>query len=1467
MSQAKDPRPLRDILKMIDSNNTAISLINSFETQIERGFVFERLFDLIIKFGCCDRFPSALYAYKTGNMNMGYLTDVTNLQKYIKYNNLFSGKSGGASDITLYNKDRGRWVFSSCKYPSSDVEEKGVRYYDVQDIVSVAGHKRHLYTNYEIYLMVPNKRDAVARIGKANVSSEHITKHLKNQNILDMADLEQGYARLKKALHSISFEFEQINAKFCSKFDKGYLNLYFHQKMMIVKTMELIDSGETDFLWGWKCRAGKTFGVGGLIRDAYIRAQTKYDGLNVLIITPAPTETSSQFEDMLCEYKDFNGLNIINIKSGEYMRSIEYEDSNIIIVSKQLLQNYTGENANPDIQDLGLDLIVFDENHFGGTTSLSKSIIDTYCSKKTARVFLTATYHKPLREWSIPEKCRMFWDIEDEMFCKKRDINALRAKHGSVVDLFVDDSNKDDVLSNYDRMPEMVILTTMFDTERYDHIRSSIQDTAYGFSMETLFSMDAGNFKYVGAIRKVLRYISGSMTETDFKKGDKSYFGRITKISTKMGSRTILNSSSFTSQLWFLPFGIGRKISDVSECLAKLMLEDDVLKNYEILIINSSIRDNVKDIKARINDAEIKGKYQKKDGLILLAGNQCSLGITLPLVDVVFLMNNTFSSDVIMQMMYRCMSESADGKKKAGFVIDLNISRILNTVVDYNISGADKAKTVDSKISYIVNNELMRIDPDMFDTKRNKSKIIDRLIEIWRADPVNNLKTLLRKIERNVIELEEMDQSTINRIFMESMISDAPTRSKIKMDSDTDQITHSGQTIQVDDTDSDIDTDDSNSDAESDDTDDHRYIQTDISFTKDVLPYIIMLSCILTIDDNTKDFLEILRTIKANKMLMAVFEDQTMIWWNQKKVIDIVETLVAKYVHENSDTYNIAIQFKMSLQSLIDKPAELLELIDDCLKPKQLEKRKFGEVFTPMTIINEMLDKLPKAVWLDKNLKWFDPANGMGNFPIAIYIRLFESLKKVIPDDETRKRHILQNMLYMAELNKKNVFVCREIFNIDGKYKLNLYEGDSLKLDTQKVWKIEKFDIIVGNPPYNEELKRTGAKPLYNQFIDKFIDKCTHMLFIIPSRWFAGGKGLDKFRKSMLNRSDIVLIKHFDDATKIFGKMVNIEGGVNYFLKSVGYRGLSEFNGTQIKLNKYDILVDSKYYELIDALESYEKITKNYRSQDHYKIQTNDKRLVDDEADGRIVCYVSQQKGFRKYIDRDEITKDYDTWKVLTARANGNSKCFGNIFIGTNEEVHCKTYISFNVDSKNEAESLVSYMKCKMPNLLLSLRKISQDISESTCSWIPIVPLDQIWTDADVHTYFELTPKQIKLITDADIKGYKSLNANTNTKDDVSNDSDASADSIESDDSDWVPQRKVVKSTKSTKSTKLAKPKSSTTKADAKLYRVIRNPENDDTPGPKPATVPLGAVLSDSDSDDDEVVIKIKSSGRKRIVK
>ena len=118
----------------------------------------------------------------------------------------------------------------------------------------------------------------------------------------------------------------------------------------------------------------------------------------------------------------------------------------------------------------------------------------------------------------------------------------------------------------------------------------------------------------------------------------------------------------------------------------------------------------------------------------------------------------------------------------------------------------------------------------------------------------------------------------------------------------------------------------------------------------------------------------------------------------------------------------------------------MLEFLKLNLKPKDVEKKQYGEVFTPMILVNQMLNRIPIETWKNKNLRWLDPCVGIGNFMIAVYWKLMEELKDEIPDIKIRKKHILENMLYMCELNKKNVNISKIILDINDDYKLNIYK-------------------------------------------------------------------------------------------------------------------------------------------------------------------------------------------------------------------------------------------------------------------------------------------------------------------------------------------------------------------------------------------------------------------------------------------
>jgi hypothetical protein len=235
----------------------------------------------------------------------------------------------------------------------------------------------------------------------------------------------------------------------------------------------------------------------------------------------------------------------------------------------------------------------------------------------------------------------------------------------------------------------------------------------------------------------------------------------------------------------------------------------------------------------------------------------------------------------------------------------------------------------------------------------------------------------------------------------------------------------------------------------------------------------------------------------------------------------------------------------MASQSLIDRPKELLELINDCLKPNKKETQLYGEVFTPMNIIYEMLDNLNKnyintynkSIFTIKDFKWFDPAVGMGNFIVAVYLRLYQGLKDQIPNDRERKQHIIENMLYMSELNKKNVFICQQVFDINDEYKLNLYQGDTLQFNPKDIFKVDKFDVILGNPPYNKggirshTGKQLGDKneTIWTKFIEKsfqWLNSNGFLLFINPLSWLKKSHSLH----NIILEKHIIWMKLWDNS-------------------------------------------------------------------------------------------------------------------------------------------------------------------------------------------------------------------------------------------------------------------------------------------------------------------------------------------------
>ena len=286
------------------------------------------------------------------------------------------------------------------------------------------------------------------------------------------------------------------------------------------------------------------------------------------------------------------------------------------------------------------------------------------------------------------------------------------------------------------------------------------------------------------------------------------------------------------------------------------------------------------------------------------------------------------------------------------------------------------------------------------------------------------------------------------------------------------------------------------------------------------------------------------------------------------------------------------------------------------------------EVFTPPSLVNDILDLLPAELWKNPDAKFLDPVCKSGVFLREIAKRLMNGLEKKIPNKEKRINHIFKNQLYgiaitelTSLLSRRSVYcsktangkysICDEFSDEQGNIHYErmqhtwsngkcIYCGASQDVyDREEVLETYaynfihtenpeeifnmKFDVIVGNPPYQLSDGGHGrsASPIYQKFVLQAKKLNPRFLtMIIPARWFAGGKGLDEFRKEMLEDKHIRKLVDYENSNDVFPG-VDVAGGICYFLRDRDNPGLCEvtnfINSESVKseraLNEFPIFI------------------------------------------------------------------------------------------------------------------------------------------------------------------------------------------------------------------------------------------------------------------------------------------------------
>ena len=481
------------------------------------------------------------------------------------------------------------------------------------------------------------------------------------------------------------------------------------------------------------------------------------------------------------------------------------------------------------------------------------------------------------------------------------------------------------------------------------------------------------------------------------------------------------------------------------------------------------------------------------------------------------------------------------------------------------------------------------------------------------------------------------------------------------------------------------------------------------------------------------------------------------------------------------------------------------------------------EVFTPPKMANEILDLLPPGIWSDRNSTFLDPVCKSGVFLREIAKRLDVSLEKEIPDRQARINHIFKNQLFgiaitemTSLLSRRSVYcsktpngrysVCATLDNPQGNIRFeriehtwengrcpfcgasqaNYERGEELETHAYQFIHTEtpeeifnmKFDVIIGNPPYQLSDGGHGASaiPTYHKFVQQAKKLNPRFLtMIIPSRWFTGGRGLDEFRDEMLHDERIRVIHDFINAGDCFPG-VEIKGGVCFFLWERDNKGdcrIYTHEGDKIGSESERPLLEERAETFIrynEAIAILHKVRSRNEESFGSIVSANDPFGFDVRVENSYLRVKPKYKkepfqnsveyyyyGWRKegvgYVHRESIRKNVEwikKYKVYVPKAWG----IGNIsqdwikpFIGNPNSCCAETYLVIGpVDKKGTAENIISYTQTKFFHFMLALVKITQESRRKIYSFVPMQDFTEPWTDEKLYKKYGLTEEEIAFI-------------------------------------------------------------------------------------------------------------------------
>ena len=1077
-----------------------------FEPQesIFRLFAMLKLFDIKID----GKTLSIDYDVSNSNFSLGKLDPIDNYDKYKKSikNNLKD--KGDISDLTFISKDNKEIIVCSSKNFN-----KAHTKFDIDEIYEVYNN-RFKDNNYKIsvILVVPNKEDVNKAVDRMLDSSSSIRKLLKKTIKIDWNDLNEAYIEFKRKFTT------KKSYKIFPKMEKGELKLYLNQRYSVNKAIKLINEGNGEpILLGQKPRSGKTYIMAGIIAEDVKR---KVEGKKnfYVIITPVPSETKQQYIDAL-NYRDFENCQILDLTKDTLKQKIKKDDL-IIIVSKQFLGirvKEDDEEPSEDSEDKSFiqkkkffkklikegynhRVIFFDEVHYGGTTKESKNILDEYKLNEASKIFVTATYDKPINSYGIKQSNFILWDLDDENMCKAINFDRetkrqrLIEKHGETFEKILNEYTDEQIVKRYEGAPHLKLFLMRKVDDTNDFIKSNndeIGDMSFppGFSTTALFTVinkeckdERCEFLYKNSVVKFLEMLFGSSKQ--------SYYNQIDEYCRVNDSRRYTLENPGTIMM-FLPES---NVNSHSYALKKLI--NQVNSDIEVLILNNKNDAKNKEKYGTTNVKEIIEKAvqenkNKKKIILALLGKQASIGVTVKSCDIVILADGGITNiDMTWQRLFRCGSDG-EGKKFC-FVIDTNYHRMFELIGNLANNIRTKESTV-SAIKYVLSTNLIEFcNDDWNETVFKKKEVTDEeLVDMIYGKYLerNDIKNIMEQINVDKDKLRDTLKGLNMRKGQGTTLNTTGDKGmKREKDEEIDNLAErlAKQKIKED-----------NEDDSKEDTEEEESIEDKIKKFQEIIEYILPLVILFS---KRKDYVMDINILSRFKSLEPELYEKLMTEVNKAWFKDTdnnnIENIVYTYIKNIEDQDNINVINDLSKLFDNKDKLKLYEIIEKNIKKTIVNIEQEADISTPKALVDEMLDKLPKEVWGNEYLTWFEPAAGRGAFIVEIYNRLMQSLKYKIKDQETRSSYILSHMLYMSEINSVNVEILKSIFYTKNtpfeiRETSNIKKGHlQIYFNNNKVYSLSVMEELkkIENKNINNRLSLEQINIDEKELVEKFID-------------------------------------------------------------------------------------------------------------------------------------------------------------------------------------------------------------------------------------------------------------------------------------------------------------------------------------------------------------------------------------------